>query len=197
MQSVIDIIGILGFLIATYTFIVTQLIKPRIEIIAGPSFTIYYTSDGGTGIYMPIAYINDSNRAGKMLNTVIHLTLPEKSGRFSLRWADFVSHDAKVKGYNHLDHARAFSVPGQTVIDKFIWFVWRSYNKKPLDFVVGEYILEIEAETSTSKKRSKVFKYIFKLTEADISFLDLEKALKTNGTRTITFENHSKENTFG
>lgn len=196
MHSLIDLLGILGFVIAAYTFIKTQLIKSKIEIIAGPSFTIYYTSDGGTGIYMPIAYINDSDRAGKILNTLIHLTLPQELGRFSMRWADFVSHDAKAKGYNHLDHSRSFSVQGQTVIDKFIWFVWRSYNKKSLDFVPGEYSLEIEIETSISKKRNKIFKYAFKLTSEDISFLDIEKALKTNGTRTVTFENYNRENTF-
>jgi hypothetical protein len=119
---------LLGFIIAAYTFIKTQLVKAKVEIIAGPSFSIYYTSDGGTGLYIPIAYINESNRGGKVVSTSIKLHLPKDPLKYTLRWAHFVTYDAKNKGYNHLDESRAFSVPAQSVVDKFIWFVWRSTN---------------------------------------------------------------------
>lgn len=195
MQFIIDTIGILGFLIALYTFVKTQLVKSSIEIVAGPNFSIYYTSDGGTGIYIPIAYINDSDRSGKVLTTSLHLFPPNKAARFTMRWADFVTHDAKAKGYNHLDHSRAFSVPSQTVIDKFIWFVWRQNNgQPPLEFTAGQYKMEIEIQISKSEK--KTFIHMFTLSAEDISALDLEKQFKSNGTRTVTFENYPRENIF-
>jgi 6-phosphogluconolactonase (cycloisomerase 2 family) len=57
--------------------------------------------------------------------------------------------------------------------------------------------MEIQVETSISTKASKIYTYQFELTDQEIDFLNSEKANNKNGTRTITFKNHNKENIVG
>jgi hypothetical protein len=63
----IDLIGTAGLLIAAYTFYRTQIKKAKIEIVSGPTFEVYYLPNGSTGIYLPMAFINEMDVSGKVI----------------------------------------------------------------------------------------------------------------------------------
>lgn len=190
----IDIIGVVGLLIATYTFYRTQIQKGNIKIVVGPSIDLYYASDGGSCFYIPTAFINENDNSANVISVSIKITTP-KNITHKLRWADFVNYDAKKRGYNHLDHARSFSVPGQTVIDKYIWFVWRPDNSVKFDFDKGIYNCEMILDKSTSETNKLIhFPFKFEIDQISFDFLKNEKLNELSGTRSITLKGYENEN---
>ena len=192
--SLIDFISVLGFIIAVYTFYQTQLKKGKVQIVPGPSINIYYAPGGGSCFYIPIAFINENDKSGKVINVSLRIITPSNK-KYRIRWADFVKYNSEIKGYNHLDHARAFSVPGQSVIDKFVWFAWRDNNKQKLKFEIGNYNAELILDNSTVKTfKLKKFPFKFKISEDDFAFLKAEQKKNSGGTRVITLNQYEKEN---
>ncbi len=194
IQSISSGIGIIGFLIAIYTFYKTQIQDSKLIVVAGPSIKIYYTPDGGTGFYIPLAFINENAKSGKVISVYIRIKTPSNS-IYRLRWVDFAYWDANERKYKHTDHVRPFSVAGQSVVDKFVYFIWRQNNEADLIFEEGKYSITVEVDCSTDRN-NKLFKFNNRLVlkEDDISFLQTQRRESKTGIRAITFENSKCEN---
>jgi hypothetical protein len=112
-----------------------------------------------------------------------------------MRWSQFVRYSQEKSSFDHLDYARAFSVPGQSVVDKFVYFKWIPSADRPnLVLTTGIYRMQVLLDQSTSANKLKVFNSEFELSEADIDFLDNELANKTPGALKITLKNYEPEN---
>lgn len=114
-------LGGLGFLIASFTFYLTQLRSARIRVEVGPEITVYHPKDGGFGMYLPFSFVNNNKRGGSISRIAVILNKKSETNEaYFFRWADVVKYDSNTKGYDHLDNARAFSVPGESAVSKFI-----------------------------------------------------------------------------
>lgn len=148
-------LGGIGFLIASLTFYLTQLRSAKIRVEVGPEITVYYPRDGGCGIYLPFSFINDTKRGGSISRISIIITTPsEKNNAFFMRWADIVKHDSNTKGYDHLDNARAFSVPAESAESKFVWFVWRPESRPLFTLTDGKYQMKVAIWEKYSRRPS-------------------------------------------
>ncbi len=194
MEIVSGVIGVIGFIIAVYTFYETQIKRAKIEIIVGPNITVYYTQDGGSGIYLPLAFVNEGHKSAKIINIYLQISTPSKKV-YKIRWADFVKWNSSERNFNHIDHCRAFSVSGSTVNDKFVWFIWRPQNESNLLFEEGEYKVSILYDNSPNPNNQlKAFDSKFHIDYEDAKFLKSQYDLKETKIRKILINNNEKEN---
>jgi hypothetical protein len=189
-----DFLGVAGFIIAAYNFIQTLIKKPKLVLVAGPSFETYYKPDGATGFYIPIAFINEGGKPGKVISLYLIIKPPNSKTTFQMRWNQFVKHDNKNKTFEHLNYVNAFSVSAQTVNDKFVYFLWDATNSQLLQFHEGEYQMEFLLDQSTSSGSNKKFMFLFNISKEDVNFFETDEAKAAGRTRVITIKNYEKEN---
>ena len=64
--SVSTVFATTSLLVSLVTLYFSNLAPPSIAIVAGPNIKVYYPSDGGLGLYLPIAFVNSSAATGSI-----------------------------------------------------------------------------------------------------------------------------------
>lgn len=59
-------LGVMGFSIACFTFFLTQMRSPKIEVQIGSNLTLYHPSDGGFAMYPSLSFSNSTKRGGSV-----------------------------------------------------------------------------------------------------------------------------------
>ena len=149
-------ISILSLCVSAIALFLEQLRPPRISIVAGPLIQLYYPSDGGFGVYLPITFLNRAAKTGTVSRcgiTLYQRSNPEE--RFFMEWRYFVSL-GRGQGSNlatNLDEAaHALAVPGKSDVPKMIWFSWRAESKPEVHIVEGQYVLLVHYWTRSTRK---------------------------------------------
>jgi hypothetical protein len=109
--------------------------------VVGPEIRIYYPSDGGFGLYVPVTFLNHSPRTGTIWRCAITLFAKNSGERFFMGWRYFFRIKPEGTGFNYDEIASAFAVPGNQSLSKLIWFLWRSFSTPPLLIGAGEYVI--------------------------------------------------------
>ena len=72
--SVSTVFATASLLVSLVTLYFSNLAPPSLAIVAGPNIKVYYPSDGGFGLYLPVAFVNSSAATGTIYRVGVSLT---------------------------------------------------------------------------------------------------------------------------
>jgi hypothetical protein len=139
-----------SLLVSFVTLYFSNLAPPAVAMVAGPSIKLYYPSDGGFGVYLPVAFVNSSAATGTIYRLGISLT-QKKPGAdvFYFEWRNF----AHVSDQAGLDEpAHALAIQGNSAVAKIVWLTWRANSEPKLILQPGDYTLAVHVWKTPSGK---------------------------------------------
>lgn len=144
MQYLALAVSVLGLIVAGATLYNTHLRHPRIHSYLGPLIKLYYPGDGGTGIYIPITFINSAPRVGTVLRAAILLHRKDSTQeQYFMEWGSFSRLDTQSGNWVYENICHALPVDGKSSITKVVWFNWLASSQPSLIFKPGEYVLTL------------------------------------------------------
>jgi hypothetical protein len=145
MSLIALFISILGFLVSATTLFLTQLRPPDISTIVGPAIKLYYPTDGGFGIYIPVTFVNTSPNTGIVLRcgiTIYSKAAPDQ--KYYMEWRFFVKLESTSGSRQHYvfeDNAHGIAIPQNSFVSKMIWTTWSQFTKPPFQITEGDYVM--------------------------------------------------------
>jgi hypothetical protein len=144
-------ISLLSLVVAALTLYLSQFKRATISNVIGPTMVVFYSEDGGFGLFLPVTFLNRSSRTGSILRcalTLFRADSPEQ--RFFMEWWAFARWEGQRWGYEEVAHALA--VPGNSSTAKIIWFLWRGSSKPEFRLVEGQYVMIFHYWSALSTK---------------------------------------------
>jgi hypothetical protein len=144
-------IALVSFLVSAVTLFFSLLRAPKISKVVGPEFKVYYPPDGGFGVYLPVAFLNESPRTGTVLRcslSIYRKSTPEE--RFFMDWRSF----CKLEGNSWAikEPAHAITVPGMQSRAKIVLFSWRAASIPQIQIAEGSYVMVFHYWTGLAGK---------------------------------------------
>lgn len=140
-------ISLISLSVSVVTLYLVHLRRPSISCRIGPEILAYYADHnqgGSIGFYVPTTFINSSVRTGSILNlalSVHRVDLPEQ--RFFMMWRHFTKLDVEKNLWVYSESAHAVAVPGNSAINKMVWFMWFATSKPKFVLEKGSYKLHL------------------------------------------------------
>jgi hypothetical protein len=163
------VIALVSFLVSAVTLFFSVLRAPRLSDVVGPEFKVYYPPDGGFGVYLPVAFLNESPRTGTVVRCSLSLyrkTAPEE--RFFMDWRSFCKLEGN--GWVVKEPAHAITVAGMQSRTKTVLFSWRAASVPQIQIVEGNYVMVFHYWTGlTGKPRNAQHEFtVDRATQAEL-----------------------------
>jgi hypothetical protein len=145
MSSIALFISILGFLVSATTLFLTQFRPPHIGTIVGPAIKLYYPSDGGFGIYVPVTFVNTSQKTGGVLRcgiTMYSKAAPDTKYYMECRYfMKLESTTSSTQKFLYDDYAHGIAIPQNSFVSKIIWTTWSHLNERSFQITEGDHVM--------------------------------------------------------
>lgn len=141
------IIAIISLLVSAATFYLVHFRKPLLSCRVGPEIRVYYADyefGGSLGLFIPITFINSAARTGTVLNvavSVLRADTPQQ--QYLMQWRHFSKLDVEKDQWIYSESAHAVAVPGNSAVNKIIWFMWVYSSQPKLILQKGAYKLRV------------------------------------------------------
>jgi hypothetical protein len=174
MQTVTLVLSVLGACLGVASFYLTQLRPPRIQVIAERRVRIGYALQGPAfGVYMPLTFVNRSQRLGVVRKITLVLKARDFDGpAFCIDLSRFVDLDPGKNSYKDIELPHSFAVPGSSSVSKLVKFMW--WNDSKPEFILGnhEYDFNVYIWTRPTCEPDAVARHVLKPTESQAALLE-------------------------
>ena len=131
------VISITGVGIAITSLYLSNFRRPDISAGLGPDVHLYHPSDGGTAIYLPVVFTNNSPTRGAVLQAYLKISHPNGKNYY-LKWLEEWKISTRQSDYEYISRAKPFTIDGHSSSFKLFWFL-RPNDSNPLLFSKGKY----------------------------------------------------------
>lgn len=176
-------------MLIAFTTLYFNFIKPaKIKILVSNKCKLYYSdfgnnNDYGVGFYLPIDFVNISNKTGIIVNTaIVFHNKNHTTERFLIQQKEFAKLDTEQKQWTFDEVAHSIVVPPKTSVNKTIWYYWYHFSTPKIELKKGEYDIKIYYWLNHDKK-PKLFKC--KIYIDDNIETILNKNLKNHSSNTV------------
>ncbi len=139
-----------------------NIIRPAdIEVLIGNKIKTYYhdfnDKNHGTGFYLPIDFVNTSNRAGTVIKTaIVFHKKSEPSELFLMQQESFSKFDSNSSKWIFDEMAHSIVINSKTSVNKIVWYYWSSESSPKIEFSKGEYQIKVLYWLNEKKKPKHV-----------------------------------------
>ena len=130
-------LSLLGLFVSVAALYLGQFRRPRFVVTLGPDVHLYYPADGGSAVYLPMIFSNNSPTRGVIYQIYLRILTP-KAQNYYLRWRQEATIDDQTLEYSYLGRVKPLTVDGYSSQAKVYWFIWPS-SEQPLLFEEGRY----------------------------------------------------------
>lgn len=147
MVYVSTAIAVLSLAASGVALYYSALQRARPVSVLGTTVKVYYPSDGGFGVYLPVTFVNDSPLTGTVRRCALTLYAKARPDeRFFMDWRFFMKltqldSSGDHLGYDKVSSAETVGIPGHASAERLIWFSWRSSQEPELRLLQGDYEL--------------------------------------------------------
>jgi len=181
------IISVISLIIALITLYYNFIRPAKIKLIMGNTCQLYYldystNNNYGLGVYLPIDFVNISNKTGIVSKTAILLyNKKQDKEHFLMQQRNFSTVDTSQKKMVNNEFAHSIVIPPKTSVNKIVWYNWENLSLPHIKLAKGEYVIKLYYWIPQYKKpKIEVCDlYIDDKIEASLNKCFNEKSVKT------------------
>lgn len=191
----------MSLLISFITLYFNYIKYPKVRICLGDSCKIYYADyvDGGRhggGIYLPVDFVNSTNKTAVIIKTAIVLYNKQNSNnRYFMKQSQFSKLDINKNLWVYDELAHSIVIPPNNSVNKIIWYYWFLTSSPDFKYEKGDYELKFYYWSKPNKK-PRCVKSSFSIDDSILCRLEQAKNEQSTSTLDVILEKDIDRNRF-
>lgn len=191
------VISLISLLVSAGTLYLVHFRKPSLSCLVGPEIKVYYTDyefGSSLGLIVPITFINSAARTGSIINVAVSILRADTpQQQFLMLWREFHKLDIEKNQWIYSESAHAIAIPGNSAVNKMIWFLWGSDSHPKLVLTKGAYKLRVHFWKS-KRTNPTTTEHDFVIGDAEYDSLEQYRRNKQNSTIGIWLDKELEQN---